>query len=42
MTRSLALAIPAYNEADGIIGFLHQVNGGFADWNGDVIRRCGW
>jgi glycosyltransferase involved in cell wall biosynthesis len=33
---ALALAIPAFNEADGIGGFLHELDEVFADWPGDV------
>lgn len=36
MGTSLAFAIPAYNEADGIVGFLREIDEWFADWNGDV------
>ncbi len=36
MATSLAFAIPAYNEADGIAEFLHEVDECFRDWDGDV------
>ena len=36
MGTSLAFAIPAYNEADGIVEFLRDVDECFADWNGHV------
>ncbi len=36
MGASLAFAIPAYNEGDGIAGFLREVDGCFKDWDGDV------
>ncbi|MDP8937587.1 MAG: glycosyltransferase family 2 protein [Actinomycetota bacterium] len=36
MPTSLALAIPAYNEADGIAEFLHELDECFRDWDGDV------
>lgn len=36
MTKSIAIAMPAYNEADGIAGFLREIDDNFADWNGEV------
>ncbi|MBW3613752.1 MAG: glycosyltransferase family 2 protein [Actinobacteria bacterium] len=36
MPASLAFAIPAYNEADGIQGFLAEIDRCFKDWDGDV------
>lgn len=36
MATSLAFAIPAYNEADGITGFLHDIDESFRGWDGDV------
>lgn len=36
MATSLALAIPAYNEADGIAGFLRDIDQCFKDWDGEV------
>ncbi len=36
MSVSLSLAIPAYNEADGIDGFLREIDEWFDDWDGDV------
>ncbi|MBW3556183.1 MAG: glycosyltransferase family 2 protein [Actinobacteria bacterium] len=36
MPKSLALAIPAYNEADGIHGFLNELDLYFKDWDGEV------
>lgn len=36
MPTSLAFAIPAYNEADGIAGFLQEIDECFKDWDGQV------
>jgi dolichol-phosphate mannosyltransferase len=36
MTSSVAFAIPAYNEADGIGDFLREIDAAFEDWAGDV------
>lgn len=36
MGASVAFAIPAYNEADGIGGFLREIDDCFRDWDGDV------
>jgi dolichol-phosphate mannosyltransferase len=36
MGTALALAIPAYNEADGIVGFLRELDDCFRDWEGGV------
>jgi len=32
----VAFAIPAYNEANGISGFLEEIDAAFRDWDGDV------
>ncbi len=36
MSTSLALAIPAYNEGDGIGGFLGEIDLRFKSWDGEV------
>jgi len=36
MATSLAFAIPAYNEADGIAGFLQELDESFKGWDGTV------
>ncbi len=36
MAPAIAFAIPAYNEADGIVGFLREVDERFKDWDGAV------
>ena len=36
MGSSIALAIPAYNEASGLPGFLEEIDDAFRDWNGEV------
>lgn len=36
MGKSLAFAIPAYNEAPGIGDFLREIDGCLEDWEGDV------
>ena len=33
---SLTFAIPAYNEADGIVGFLRELDECFQDWDGEI------
>jgi dolichol-phosphate mannosyltransferase len=36
MPSSVAIVMPAFNEADGIVGFLGEVDDAFADWPGEA------